>query len=376
MNDATTVLDDAAAFLGQYLAATDAQIDAMTLYAAATHAIRYSVTFPRMLFVSQTEASGKTEAMMRTALLSAAPEDASGTVAGWQNKLKAATNSPEQPVPTMYLDEVSSVFGRSGLGGGNNKLAEVLRKGYKRGATQTFGNMNNADSYSVFTPFLMAGLKTAVPRDIRTRSIVITMKPGTPRKYFDVRTGEARGRVMAAAIAGAVTSHKAEVSAFRASRVKHPKLTGRAREVWEPLLAVAYAIGGQRWLNRAMAAFEALTLAEAGVETLTPAQQTAKDAAAIAEQYGEDFIPAAVVYDELRRTGNPLYSLFESNIALGRQVREDTGCLVGVKKVDGQPVRCFRAMDLIEAWTALAPAESEDVEFIEEEEEDDGISWD
>ena len=125
------MLDETASFVQDHVAASQAVTDAMVLYAAATHALSAFPTFGRMLFTSEHEASGKTMAMMITAALSANPLDASGTSYALTSALAAAGNTPDQPAPTLYYDEISSVFGRSGLAASRNPIADILRKGYK-----------------------------------------------------------------------------------------------------------------------------------------------------------------------------------------------------------------------------------------------------
>ena len=230
--DLKFVLDESAEFVAKHVSCTPAQADVMTLYATATHALKAFPTFGRMLFAGETEACGKTVAMTVTAALSANPLDASGTSYALQSALAAASNAPEQLTPTLYYDEISGVFGRSGLAASRDPIAEILRKGYKQGATRAWSVNRTSEQYSVYTPFLMAGLRNAVPRDIRTRCIVVIMRAGTPGAYFDAREAEPEAQALAACLGQAVTSRVADIAAFRARGI-HPKLRDRHLEVWE-----------------------------------------------------------------------------------------------------------------------------------------------
>ena len=219
--DLKYVLDETASFVEDHIAASQALTDAMVLYATATHALSAFPTFGRMLFTSEHEASGKTMAMLITAALSANPLDASGTSYALTSALAAAGNTPDQPAPTLYYDEISSVFGRSGLAASRNPIADILRKGYKSSATSQWSVNRVNEKFSIFTPFLMTGLRVAVPRDIRSRCILIVMEPGTPRRYFDARTAEPEAQALAACLSQATGKRLADIAAFRARGI-HP----------------------------------------------------------------------------------------------------------------------------------------------------------
>lgn len=375
---ALNILDESYSFLADHIAATDDQLVTMTLHAAATHAIRYGVTFPRLLFTSLAPESGKTHAMLINASLCANPSDASGTSYAFQNGLLEASNEPEKPVPTLYLDEVSDVFGQSGTAGSKHPVAEILRKGYKRGATRSASVNRVKTEYSVFTPFMMAGLRTAVPRDIRTRCIVITMEPGRPRRYYDVRESEPYAAALAAALSSTVKSHRRDIERFR-GRGLHPKLVNRKLEIWEPLLAVAYALGGQQWLTKAVRAFAAIALDESDAVPLTPRQTVTRDCAAIASQMAPDgspFITSGQLSDELLRSDDALYSgRTEHSVAC--LIRDAVDVKSGRLRIDGVPTRAYRRADLIAAWEAIKPPELSEVEVPEDTDDlSDCEDWD
>jgi hypothetical protein len=359
-----TILDDAHDFLADHIAATPEQIDAMTLHDFATHAISYGVTFPRVLFTSNEAESGKTHAMMVNVSLCANPMDTSGTSYAFQSGLMEATNEPEKPTPTLYRDEISDVFGKAGLSGNNNPIAEILRKGYKRGATRSASVNRVKTEYNIFTPFLMTGLRTAVPTDIRTRCIVLTMTPGKPRKYYDVRESEPYARSLNSAIAATVKAHKAELTRFRARGI-HPKLVNRKLEIWEPLFAVAYVLGGQAWLNRATRAFAAIALDESDVIPLTPRQIVTRDVAGVAALSDERFITSGQLTDELLRSDEPLYD-GRTEHSLACLIRDTVDARSGKVTMNGQQVRAYRTADLLAAWEAIKPAELDDVDMPDE----------
>jgi hypothetical protein len=366
------ILDEAADFVRDYVAGTRAQTDAMVLYAAATHALPAFPTFGRMLFTSEHEESGKTLAMMITAMLSANPLDADGTQPALLSTLAAASNTPEEPAPTLYFDEISGVYGRSGLNRGNVLVDKILKRGYKAGATLQWSVNRAAQVFSIFTPFLMTGLQVAVPRDVRGRCIPVTLSPGTPAKYFDAREAEPDARELGKALGQAVRTCVPDIGAFRA-RGLHSSLRNRKLEIWEPLCAVAYILGGQRWLNRCMSAFKDLALAESDAIALTPRQQAISDVAQIAANSpqvitlpdGTEFIGGLVIVDELRRLPNPRYR-GRSEAGLALLVSDSLPMNTVQLRVDGERVRGYYADDIAAAWDKIRPDEPEDVEIPEE----------
>lgn len=369
------ILDDVAEFVGLHVSATEAQVTAMTLYAAATWGLPSFVTFGRMLFASDRPESGKTLAMMVTAALCSDPEDVSGTAYALQSVLAAAANTPEKAAPTLYCDEISDVFGRSGLNASRNPLAEVLRKGYKRGATRKWSVNRVAEEYSIFTPFLMSGLRVAVPGDIRSRCIVITMKPGRPQQYFDARESEPLAKRHGKDLSIAVRNVLGDLKEFRALDLALPHLTGRKAEVWEPLFAVALHLGGQKWLNKCAKAFAELAANESSQMVLTVRQQLIRDTVSVMDgplsryaAYG--LVPAELLADELKRVGDELYDQLDLN-GLKQLVARTMQPAIRKRRVAGLLKRGFPidqmvvylAQDVRDEWDRIRPDDPEDVEL-------------
>ena len=374
--DAMTILDEVAAFIAQHVSATQAQTDAMTLYAAATHALSAFPAFGRLLLTSEQEGTGKTLAMMIIASLSANPLDASGTSYALQSALAAASNTPEQPAPTLYLDEISDVFGRSGLNASRNPVAEILRKGYRTGATRAWSVNRTSEIYSIYTPFIICGLRVAVPRDIRSRSIVIAMAPGQPRKYFTERESRKWAEKIAETLGSAVKSHLGEddprsIGAFRA-RGMHRKLEGRRLEVWEPLFAVAWALGGQDWLNRCMRAFMELALSESDQVSLSPRQEVIRDAADALDKTqiilpdGTLFASGLALADELFRLGNPLYA-GRTQLSLAMLIAESLPLKSKQVRLGKDRIMGYFADDIRRVWDMIRPEDPADTDIPEEE---------
>ena len=377
--DLKFVLDETADFVSRHVSCSQAQADVMTLYAGTTYVIKAFPTLGHMLFAGETEACGKTVAMMVTAALCANPLDASGTSYALQSALAAASNAPEQLTPTLYYDEISSVFGRSGLAASRDPIAEILRKGYKAGATRAWSVNRTSENYSIYTPFLMAGLRNAVPRDIRTRCIVVIMRAGTPGAYFDAREAEPEARDLAACLGEAAASRITEIAAFRAKGI-HPQLRDRHMEVWEPLFAVAYILGGQEWLNRCLAAFRELALAGAAQVNLTPKQKTIRDIAEVTAaserrfvlEDGTEFMGGKILRAELlamdgKRPPAEQRYRGRTDASVGQLITDALPMAsIQVTVSEGRRVRGYYADDIALIWDKIRPDDPEDAVIPEE----------
>jgi len=347
------MLDDARVFLKEHIVANDAALDAMTLYAAATHATKSFQTFPRMLFTSETAASGKTSAMTTTAALCSRPLEATGTSYAVTAMLQEASSTGNLGVPTLYLDEVSSIFGRSGMNNINNPIGDILRKGYKRNATSTVARSGSAIRFSIYTPFLMTGLKTAVPDDIRTRCIVVNMKAGTPKRYYDVRRSEAEAAFLSRSLQSAVHRKTSELSMYVVPKL-HDKLVARNAEVWEPLFAVARSLGGTDWVERCLVAFKTMHLGHYDTELLSMSQTIVKDMLQVAEEYGHDFIPGRHLVQGLSQLDSPLYAPLSAN-DLVYLIRDRAPVSPTRKYFDGSQIRGYALEHLQDVWESIKP---------------------
>lgn len=317
--DELTILDEILGFVKTHVyLASENQAVAMILYAAGTHALKAFPAYGRMLFTGPPN-TGKTTMMNLTAALSANPQNAKGTQDGLMSLMHAATNTPEIDMPTLYRDEVSQVFGQSGLNRPNHIFVDVLLEGYKEGAS-TSRSVNRAPSkFSLYCPVLMTGRQTAVPDDVRRRCIVIHSAKGRAEHYFDVREAQPLARRYGDDLGKAVKNVFEDLKEFRALGI-HPALVDGVLEVWEGLFAVAVHLGGQKWLNKCLAAFTELALGTSNQAVLTARQQLIRDTARLMEDGGPlflqgeaGFIPAEMLADELKRTKDDLYAPFGPN---------------------------------------------------------------
>jgi hypothetical protein len=372
------ILDEGAEFFDPYVVQDPRQRDAAVLVAAATWAGGPDgawFTIPRVLWTSEESAqeeTGKTLAMTITANLSANPEDASGTYAALRSALAEAGATPENSLRTFYLDEVGDeIFGAAGTNrGGNPVFTKLAKKGYKRGAFDSYSRQGTKVKFSLFHFVYMTSKDVALPRDLRGRTIVMYMKAGTPKRYFSAREGEQKAKDLGMALGREVQEHMQELADFRALGY-HPRLTKRRLEVWEPLFAIAKVLGGQRWLNRCMQAFLMLAL-DTNQTALSPRERILRDADGLAAKVqrilpdGREFTPGLALAGELKRLGTPYSD--KSDLAICGDLAEAMPLAPKQVRVGTEVIRGYWTRDIRYAWETVRPKDPEDVEDPEEEE--------
>lgn len=369
------ILNEIRDYYADYVVADREEITASILFAGVTWAQQVLYTIPRFLYTSEEsgeEETGKTTAMNVTAALSASPEDATGSYAALRSALAEVSNTPENPLRTWTYDAIdATVFGESGMNKGSNAtLVKLLERGYKRGATDSISVRGSKKKIPLFFPVIMTGKGVSLPRDIRSRTIVVRMTPGKPRKYFTAREAEPEARKLAAALGREVSKHLAQIGDFRGLGL-HPRLDARKLEVWEPLFAVADALGGQEWLNLCRDAFEKLAL-NSGALALSPRQEILRDIDGLLDSMafelpnGRIFAEGRALADELIRRDNPDY---RSRTLLGMAAAIAKAMPTAPKQVRiGQDrVNGYYADDIRKAWADVRPPELENIGAAEEE---------
>jgi hypothetical protein len=358
------VLDETSDFISGHVAAPETYAHAMTLIAAQTYVLPELVTTMRVLVHSDEPASGKTSVLNVLASLCQNACDATGSSYALTSRL-AGAGQEGIPCPTLYYDELR-IFGPGGTRNPSGVIPDILRKGYKRTATSSWSVDRSPVDFSTYSTFIVTGLQTAVPADVRSRCIAFEMHPGKPREYFDVRNAESEAKALASALGAAVKAHKDGIRAFRARGI-HPKLEGRRLEIWEGVFAVA-AMAGQEWLNRAHTCFCELALDETDQPILTPRQMVIRDLAQVLPGMTllkGGFVGGRSLVDELKRMDDrPQYD-GRSDIQLGRLISDSLpfrseqrrfGTGDNVVKVRG-----YLADAILEAWDAIKPDDIGDV---------------
>ena len=250
------LLDAVHKFVGKFVAYPSAAAhDAHVLWLAHTHLMEAWESTPRIAFLSPEPASGKTRALEISELLVPnAVEAINVTPAYLFRKV-----GDDEAKPTILYDEIDTVFGPKAKE--NEEIRGLLNAGHRRGAVAgrcvVRGKNVTTEEISAYCAVALAGLGW-LPDTILTRAVIIRMRRRAPnetviafRRRVHAPEGDTLRRRLAA-WAGKV------VDALAAARPEMPPgIEDRNADVWEPLLAIADAIGGD-WPERARKAAVAL----------------------------------------------------------------------------------------------------------------------
>jgi hypothetical protein len=277
---------------------------------------------------------------------------------------------------TLLFDEVDTIFQKRGKDDGHEDLRALLNSGYKRGATipRCVGPRHEVQHFGVFAATALAGLGD-LPDTVMTRSVIVRMKKrraDEPVEPFRSREHEAPGHAIRNKLAEWAYTVGGQVGA--AWPEMPDGIVDRPAEVWEPLIAVADAAGGD-WPKRARAAcMELCKVAQdrrvtIGIRLLADLRTIFGDADALhtrtilerlidAERHG---LEADAPWGDLH--GKPLN---ERGLA-SMLKRYDVHSLK--VKVGGESLQGYRRAHLHDAWarylSTLSPKEAEPLEPVE-----------
>jgi len=262
------VLDDVQRFLGRFIAYPSQETaTAHTLWIAHAHLIEAFENSPRLAFLSPEPGSGKSRAMELTEALVPRPVlSVNSTVAYVFRKI-----SDDAGLPTLLMDEIDAVFSQ-GKGDGNEDLRGLLNSGYRKGATAGRAAIRGkeivTEEWPSFCAVALAGLNQ-LPDTLMTRSIVISMKR---RKHGQV-IEPYRRRVNQPEALNLYERLERFANAVRvAVSDAWPELPegieDRDADIWEPILAIADAAGGEWPATARAAAVQIVTDAQKKPATL------------------------------------------------------------------------------------------------------------
>jgi hypothetical protein len=245
------MLDAVYAFLGRFVAYPSEYAHvAHSLWCVHTHLMDSWDSTPRLAFLSPEPASGKSRALEVTELLVPNPVLAVNVSPAYLFRKVGC----EEGV-TILFDEIDTVFGPKAKD--NEEIRGLLNAGHRRGATAgrcvVKGKSIETEEIPAYSAVALAGLGW-LPDTIMSRAIVIRMR----RRHAGERVQEFRRRHAKAE--GFEVRTKIETwERSKRGEIEWPAMPSEIhdRDVWEPLIAVADAVGGS-WPERARAAAVAL----------------------------------------------------------------------------------------------------------------------
>lgn len=237
------VLDLVGTYLSRFIVYPQPEaLRAHVLWCAHTHLLEQFDSTPRLVFTSADPGSGKSRALELTELFAFNATHSVGGSTAWMVRTSSASPG------TMLIDEYDTIFAL-GRNSNNEFMRAILNAGHRRGPT--VGRVDKLPSGAMqpasFDPFgavALAGLGS-LPATIRDRSIIVRMRPPGPGERPSPWRSRDHGAEAAAIfdeLAGWAASVAEQIADARPALP--PGIVDRKADVWEPLIAVADAAGG------------------------------------------------------------------------------------------------------------------------------------
>lgn len=211
---------------------------------------------PRIAFLSAEPSSGKTRALEVTELLVPRPVAAVNVSPAYLFRKIGS----EEGVPTILYDEIDTVFGPKAKD--NEEIRALLNAGHRKGAVAgrcvVHGKTVKTEEIPAYAAVALAGIGW-LPDTILSRSVIIRMrrrKTGERIEPFRRRIHEAAGAKVRSQIQLWARANADSITLPEPHELP-PEIQDRDADVWESLIAVANAAGGE-WPERARKATVAL----------------------------------------------------------------------------------------------------------------------
>ncbi|WP_371612621.1 DUF3631 domain-containing protein [Streptomyces clavifer] len=333
---------------------------AVALWDAHAHLLDAFDSTPRLAFLSPEPGSGKSRGLEIVETLTPNPMVAVNASAA---ALFRAVSSSEGR-PTILFDEIDTVFGPKA--GDNEELRGFLNAGHRRsGVTYRCigdGGNQSVQAFPSYTAVAVAGLGS-LPDTILTRSVIIRMRRRARNEKveaFRQRIHEKEGNALRDRLAGWADQVREQVTGAWPDMPEG--VTDRPADVWEPLLAVADAAGGD-WPARARTACVELVAAaqvddkgSLGIRLLTDMRDHVL--------VGVDRLPTIAVIDRLNALddapwadmgGRPLDSRRLSKMLREYMTGDNEPIVTRNIRTAGGILKGYFAADLADAWSRYCP---------------------
>ncbi len=359
--DGAALLDEVEAFHRRFnVFPTEAAFVAVALWDAHAHLLDCFDSTPRIAFLSPEPGSGKTRALEIVETLVPQPMTAvNASAAALFRSVSAGTGKP-----TILFDEIDTVFGPKA--GDNEELRGFLNAGHRRtGVTYRCigdGGQQTVQAFPSYCAVAVAGLGS-LPDTILSRSVVIRMRRRARNEKvepFRARVHEAEGNALRERLAAWAEQARGDV--MGAWPEMPDGVTDRPADVWEPLLAVADAVGGH-WPDRARQACVTLVKASKandkgslGVRLLTDLRDHV--------MVGIDRLPTVAILDRLNAlddapwadlNGKPLDNRRLSRMLAEYMTADNEPIASRNIKTAGSVLKGYYATDLHDAWQRYCP---------------------
>ncbi|KRV47550.1 DNA primase [Wenjunlia vitaminophila] len=360
--DGAALLTDVERFHRRFNAfPSEAAYVAVALWDAHTHLLDCFDSTPRLAFLSPEPGSGKTRALEVIATL--VPRPMHAVNASPAALFRAVADQGGRPV--ILFDEIDTVFGPK-TKGDNEDLRGLLNAGHRRSGVSYRcagdGGTQTVVAFPSYCAVAMGGLGS-LPDTILARSVIIRMRRRARTEKVEPyrhRIHEPQGNALRDRLADWAQQVRSVVDGVFPEMPDG--ITDRPADVWEPLLAVADAAGGD-WPQRARdACVELVTAvttddrASLGVRLLTdlrdhifPGETAVSTVEILHLLNGMEESP----WGDL--DGRPLNP--RSLSAMLREYVTASGKPIGPRflRIGGQPTKGYHRDDLTDAWNRYCP---------------------
>ena len=250
------VLSRVVGFLGRFVAYPSGHAHlAHALWVLHTHLMDVWESTPRIAFLSPEPASGKTRALEATELLVPNPVEAVNVTPAYLFRKVG----DDGEASTILFDEIDTVFGPKAKE--NEEIRGLLNAGHRRGAVAgrcvVRGKVIETEEIPAYSAVALAGIGD-LPDTLLTRSVIVEMQRRSPDEKiepFRRRIHTPQGEAIRSELVDWAEKVKPSVQAV------WPEIPDgiedRDADVWEPLLGVADAVGGD-WPEKARVAAVAM----------------------------------------------------------------------------------------------------------------------
>ncbi|MCP3758742.1 DUF3631 domain-containing protein [Streptomyces sp. TBY4] len=360
--DGAALLDEVEAFHRRFnIFPREAAYVAVTLWDAHAHLLDAFDATPRIAFLSPEPGSGKSRALDVIETLvpnSMAAVDAS------QSALFRSVAGVEGERPTILFDEIDTIFGPKAAGDEN--LRKFLNAGHTRGRKMYRcvgeGTNQTVEGFPAYCAVALAGLGS-LPDTVFTRSVIIRMRKKAPNEKCEPwreRIHKKQGNALRDRLAAWTESIREQVTGSWPTMPDG--VSDRPADVWEPLLSVAEAAGGD-WPSRTRAA--CLELVAAAKEN---------DASSLGIRllidlrdhvfHGQERVPTAAILECLLRMDDAPWADMDGKPLTSRALSQMLGQYVtsankpikprGIRVGSATP-KGYYAEDLADAWARYCP---------------------
>ncbi|MFE0358968.1 DUF3631 domain-containing protein [Streptomyces nigra] len=360
--DGAALLNEVEAFHRRFnVFPNEAAYVAVVLWDAHAHLLDCFESTPRLAFLSPEPGSGKSRALEIVETLVPNPMAAVDASAAALFRAVAGVDGKR---PTILFDEIDTIFGPKA--GDNEQLRGFINAGHRRnrpmfrcvgdGANQT------VQAFHSFAAVAVAGLGY-LPDTIRDRSVSIRMRRRARNETIEpyrTRIHEKEGFALRDRLA--TWAEQVSERVMNVWPALPEGVTDRPADVWEPLLAIADAAGGD-WPDRAREACVVLVTASKandkgslGVRLLTDLRDHV--------MVGIDRLPTVAILDRLNALddapwadlhGKPLDNRRLSRMLAEYMTADNEPITSRNIKAAGSVLKGYYAADLRDAWARYCP---------------------